>query len=76
MALVRKLPVVSDRPAAKAGLRSERTLWPERGPGVFEQELDSIEDALGLQARLRQRTVAHDRQLLSHCQLSAPFRQT
>ena len=46
MALSRRLPVVSDRPAARAGLRSERTLWPDRGPGVFEQELESIEDAL------------------------------
>ena len=32
--------------AAKAGLRTERTLWPDRGPGVFEQELEQIEDAL------------------------------
>ena len=46
MALSRRLPLVSDRPAAKAGLKSERILWPERGPGVFEQELESIEDAL------------------------------
>jgi NADH-quinone oxidoreductase subunit B len=46
MALARKLPLVSDRPAAKAGLRTERTLWPDKGPGTFEQELDSIEDAL------------------------------
>ena len=48
MALARKLPLVSDRPAAKAGLRTERTLWPDRGPGVFEQELEQIEDALGI----------------------------
>ena len=33
-------PLVSDRPAAKAGLKSERILWPDRGPGVFEQELE------------------------------------
>ena len=46
MALARQLPIVSDRPAAKAGLRTERTLWPDRGPSVFEQELESIEDAL------------------------------
>ena len=46
MAIARQLPVLSDRPAAKAGLHSERALWPDRGPGVFEQELDSIEDAL------------------------------
>ena len=46
MAIAKRLPLVSDRPAARAGLRSERTLWPDRGPGVFEQELESIEDAL------------------------------
>ena len=46
MALARQLPLISDRPAAKAGLRTERTLWPDRGPSVFEQELESIEDAL------------------------------
>ena len=34
------------------------------------------EHALGLQARLRERAVAHDRQLALQCQLSAPFRQT
>jgi NADH-quinone oxidoreductase subunit B len=37
---------VSDRPLAKAGLNSERVLWPERGPGVFEEEVAQIEDAL------------------------------
>ena len=37
---------MSDRPLAKAGLQSERVLWPSRGPGVFEQEIESIEDAL------------------------------
>jgi len=42
----RELPVVSDRPLARAGLQSERVLWPERGPGVFEQEVAEIEDAL------------------------------
>jgi NADH-quinone oxidoreductase subunit B len=46
VALSRQLPLISDRPAAKAGLRTERTLWPDRGPSVFEQELESIEDAL------------------------------
>ena len=46
MALKRKLPLVSDRPLAKAGLKSERTLWPDKGPGVFEQEVEKIEDAL------------------------------
>ena len=37
---------MSDRPLAKAGLQSERVLWPTKGPGVFEQEIESIEDAL------------------------------
>jgi NADH-quinone oxidoreductase subunit B len=48
MALRRKLPVLSDRPLARAGLSSERVLWPDKGPGVFEQEVESIEEALGL----------------------------
>jgi NADH-quinone oxidoreductase subunit B len=39
---------VSKRPLARAGLQSERLLWPTKGPGVFEQEIESIEDALGL----------------------------
>jgi NADH-quinone oxidoreductase subunit B len=39
---------VSERPLAKAGLKSERVLWPERGPGVFEEEVARIEDALVL----------------------------
>ena len=38
----------SKRPLAVAGLQSERLLWPTRGPGVFEQEVESLEDALGL----------------------------
>ena len=29
----RQLPLVSDRPLAKAGLQSERVLWPEQGAG-------------------------------------------
>ena len=37
---------MSDRPLAKAGLQSERVLWPERGPGVFEREVQEMEDAL------------------------------
>ena len=48
MAIGKRLPLVSDRPAAKAGLRSERTLWPDRGPGVFEQEVAAMEQAVGL----------------------------
>ena len=30
------------------GLQSERLLWPTKGPGVFEQEVDAIERAVGL----------------------------
>ena len=48
MALARKLPLISDRPLAKAGLNSERVLMPNKGPGVFEDEIDGIEDALGI----------------------------
>jgi NADH-quinone oxidoreductase subunit B len=48
MALARKLPLISDRPLAKAGLNSERVLMPNKGPGVFEEEIDGIEDALGI----------------------------
>ena len=40
MALARKLPLISDRPLAKAGLSSERVLMPNKGPGVFEEEID------------------------------------
>ncbi len=39
---------VSRRPLAKAGLQSERLLWPTKGPGVFESEVQELEDALGL----------------------------
>ncbi len=38
---------VSKRPLAKAGLQSERLLWPTK-KGVFEEEVESMEDALGL----------------------------
>ena len=48
MALARRLPLISDRPLAQAGLNSERVLWPTKGPGVFEQEIENIADALGL----------------------------
>ena len=48
MALARKLPLISNRPLAKAGLNSERVLMPNKGPGVFEEEIDGIEDALGI----------------------------
>jgi NADH-quinone oxidoreductase subunit B len=30
------------------GLSSERVLWVGKGPGVFEQEVDNLEDELGL----------------------------
>ena len=33
---------------ADYGLRSERVLWPGKGPGVFEQELGELEDRLML----------------------------
>ena len=39
---------VSRRPLARAGLKSERLLWPTKGPGAFEDEVESLEDALGL----------------------------
>jgi NADH-quinone oxidoreductase subunit B len=42
----RQLPVISDRPLAQAGLNSERVLNSDKGPGVFEQEVERIEDAL------------------------------
>jgi NADH-quinone oxidoreductase subunit B len=48
MALDRPLPLISDRPLARAGLSSERVLWPTKGPGVFEEEIANIEDALGI----------------------------
>jgi NADH-quinone oxidoreductase subunit B len=41
----RPLPLISDRPLAKAGLKSESVL-NARGPGVFEREVEQIEDAL------------------------------
>ena len=37
---------MSDRPLARAGLQSERVLMPDAGPGVFEREVQEIEDAL------------------------------
>ena len=30
------------------GLQSERLLWPTKGPGVFEQEVEAMEQAVGL----------------------------
>jgi NADH-quinone oxidoreductase subunit B len=46
MALARKLPLISDRPLARAGLNSEAVLRPGDEPAVFEREVDEIEDAL------------------------------
>ena len=37
----------SKRPLAQAGLQSERLLWPAK-KGVFEEEVEQMEDALGL----------------------------
>ena len=37
----------SKRPLAKAGLQSERLLWPTK-KAVFEEEVENLEDALGL----------------------------
>jgi NADH-quinone oxidoreductase subunit B len=39
---------ISQRPLAKAGLKTERLLWPTKGPGVFEEEIENLEDAIGL----------------------------
>ena len=30
------------------GLKSERVLWPGKGPSVFEQELGDLESRLGM----------------------------
>jgi hypothetical protein len=38
---------ISRRPLAEAGLQSERLLWPSK-KGVFEDEVENLEDALGL----------------------------
>jgi len=42
---------VDDRPPkrlAGLGLNSERLLWPTKGPGVFENEVAQLEQALGV----------------------------
>ena len=44
MALARKLPLISDRPLARAGLNSEAVLRPGEEPSVFEREVAKIED--------------------------------
>ena len=33
---------------ADFGLQSERVLWPDKGPGVFEREVEAMERAVGL----------------------------
>jgi NADH-quinone oxidoreductase subunit B len=33
---------------ADFGLQSERVLWPDKGPGVFEREVQAMERAVGL----------------------------
>jgi NADH-quinone oxidoreductase subunit B len=38
---------VSKRPLAKAGLKTERLLWPTKG-SAFEEEVENLEDAIGL----------------------------
>ena len=37
-----------DRRLADYGLRSERVLWPTKGPGVFEDEVANLEQRVGL----------------------------
>ena len=37
-----------ERRLREHGLQSERLLWPTKGPGVFEQEVAALEDAVGL----------------------------
>ena len=37
-----------DRPLAEHGLQSERVMWLGKGPGVFERELDSLEEKIGI----------------------------
>ena len=39
---------ISKRPLAQAGLKSERLLWPTKGPGASEEEVENLEEALGL----------------------------
>ena len=37
-----------DKRLADYGLRSERLLWPTKGPGVFEDEVANLEQRVGL----------------------------
>ncbi|MGZ4397099.1 MAG: hypothetical protein ACXVZ1_01655, partial [Gaiellaceae bacterium] len=42
------MAVTPPRRLAEHGLRSERVLWYGKGPGVFERELEELEQRLGL----------------------------
>ena len=37
-----------DKPLPDHGLNSERLLWPTKGPGKFEDEVDDLEQEVGL----------------------------
>ena len=37
-----------DKQLAEHGLQSERVMWLGKGPGVFEQELESLEEKIGI----------------------------
>ena len=37
-----------DRPLRELGLKSERVLWPDKGPGKFEDEIANLEQKVGL----------------------------
>jgi NADH-quinone oxidoreductase subunit B len=39
---------VNGKPLSDYGLRSERVLWKGKGPGVFEQEVEALEERLML----------------------------
>src|SRR5262249_4324287 len=41
-------PVALDKPLRQAGLKSERLLWPTKGPSKFEQEVNDLEQKVGL----------------------------
>ena len=37
-----------DKPLKELGLHSERVLWPGKGPGKFEQEVEALSRKVGL----------------------------
>jgi hypothetical protein len=37
-----------EKPLREYGLKSERLLWPTKGPGKFETEVNDLERNLGL----------------------------